>query len=199
MKEDLRTDHPHKETQAARGLTLGRFFVFVTVGTWLFAACDSNKDLLNTPAYEGPLRYIVNENTMMTDSGRALVKINSPKRLDYFDGDQEWPEGLNLEIYNDRGDLESTFSADHVTYDDEEELYCGTGNVVVRNFDNGDELNTEELFWDPVEHLFFTEKFVTITSDDELHTGEGLTADENFSTYTIHKPEGELSFDEDEF
>jgi len=184
--------------QAANGLHRGRLFVFV--GFWLlFVACDSNKDLLNNPAYDGPIRYIVNENTLMTDSGRALVKIRSLRRLDFQNGDQEWPQGLNLEIYNEDGSLESTFRADIVTYSRDDDLYRGEGNVIVRNFDNGDELNTEELFWDPSEGIFFTEKFVTITSDDELHTGEGLTADENFSTYTIHKPEGELSFDEDEF
>ncbi|MEM9324017.1 MAG: LPS export ABC transporter periplasmic protein LptC [Bacteroidota bacterium] len=181
------------------GQSFGRFFISIACTLLVFASCDSNKDLLNTPAYDGPIRYIVNESTLMTDSGRALVKRESVKRLDFENGDQEWPEGFSLEIYNKDGSLESTFRADKATYDNREDLFCGTGNVIVKNFDTSDELNTEELFYDPGEGIFFTEKFVTITSDDELHTGEGLTADENFTTYTIHKPEGELSFEEEEF
>jgi hypothetical protein len=62
--------------------------------------------------------------------------------------------------------------------------------------ETGDELNTEELYWYQKEELFKTDKFVTIRSESELHTGEGLEANQDFSYYTIIRPTGTLSIDE---
>ncbi len=177
------------------GISYGRFFMFWIVVT--LAACES-KDLKQTESYEGPIRLIVDENTMMTDSGRAVIRIKSPKRIDLKSGDQEWPEGLYLEIYRKDGvTKQSTFRSDQAEYSSEEDIYRGTGNVVVENFETKDELNTEELFWDPNKEIFYTEKFVTIVSDGEIHTGNGLTADQNFDSYTILEPSGTLTIEDD--
>ena len=52
-------------------------------------------------------------------------------------------------------------------------LYRAEGNVIVKSYEKKDELNTEELYWDQTNEKFYTDKFVTINSDDEVHTGEG--------------------------
>ena len=172
----------------------GRFFVlFIAI---YLSSCGGNTELLEEEKYDGPIRMIVDENTMMTDSGRTAMRIKSVRRLDFKNGDKEWPEGLKLETYTKSGRLKSTFSANVVTYKNIDNLYKGVGNVVVKNYQNQDELNTEELFWDPTEKTFYTKKFVTITSDGEVHTGEGLNADQSFENYTILKPSGTLTLDD---
>lgn len=105
---------------------------------------------------------------------------------------------MYLELLNKEGAVESTFKADYVYYTAEDNLYKGTGNVVVENMETGDELTTEELFWDPDEEKFYTERFVTIVSEDEVHTGDGLVASEDFETYKITKPSGTITLEENE-
>lgn len=178
------------------GHSPGRFFMPLLVALCV-AACEST-GIKQGDTYEGPIRILVDGNTMMSDSGKAMIRIKSPKRLDYKDGNQEWPQGMYLEFY--RGDgktLHSTFRSDVAEYNSEEDIYKGTGNVVVQNFQTDDELNTEELFWDPQEEIFYTEKFVTIVSDGEIHTGNGLTADQNFDSYTILDPKGTMTIEDD--
>jgi len=193
LKEDQQTNLIAKKDFAAIGFSYGRFFLLCLLV--VFAACES-KDLKQTEAYEGPIRLIVDENTMMTDSGRAVIRIQSARKITYKSGDEEWPEGLLLEIYRKDGKTkQSTFRSDEAEYNSEEDIYRGIGNVVVENFDTKDELNTEELFWDPNKEIFYTEKFVTIVSDGEIHTGNGLTADQNFESYTIHEPSGHLTIE----
>lgn len=180
---------------AAIGKPYGRFFMLCVV--FALAACET-KDLKQAEAYEGPIRVIVDENTMMTDSGRAVIRIRSAQKITFKSGDEEWPEGLNLEIYRKDGQTkQSTFRSDKAEYSSEEDIYRGIGNVVVENFESKDELNTEELFWDPNKEIFYTEKFVTIISEGEIHTGNGLTADQNFDSYTIHEPSGTLTIEDD--
>lgn len=177
------------------GFSYGRFFMLCAI--LALASCET-KDLKQAESYEGPIRVIMDENTMMTDSGRAVIRIKSAQKITYKSGDEEWPEGMQVEIYRRDGKtLHSTFRSDQGEYDGETEIYKGTGNVVVENFQTKDELNTEELFWDPNQEIFYTEKFVTIVSDGEIHTGNGLTADQNFETYTIHEPSGTLTIEDD--
>ncbi len=177
-------------------IACGRFFVLITACACLIACKNDSADLADQ-VYEGPIRFIVDENTLMTDSGKAVIKIQSTKRLDFKNGDQEWPEGLRLEMYTKAGNLKSTFTADRADYTKADHLYRGQGNVIVKNYQNNDEMNTEELFWDPKGKRFFTEKFVTILSDGEAHTGEGLNADETFESYTILKPSGTIIIEDE--
>ena len=171
----------------------GRFLVIL-----LLLGCGESQDLSEKPLYEGPIMELDSVNTLISDSAKVMLRKQAPHEEQFESGDVIWSEGLFLRYYDKDGSLSSTFKSDFAEYIKETDLYKGTGNVVVQNVTNGDELKTEELFWDPSEHQFYTERFVTITSDGELHTGEGLTANEDFTSYTILKPAGTITMNESE-
>lgn len=153
---------------------------------------------METEIYEGPTLDMNDVFTKMSDSGNVVLILKAPKQLDHENGDRFYPEGLNLEYFQKNQSPICTFQSNSATYSSAMDLWKGEGNVIVKNLENGDELNTEELFWSPQEKRFYTEKFVTIVSEGELHKGEGLTADQNFNSYRIHKPTGTISVDEKE-
>ena len=62
--------------------------------------------------------------------------------------------------------------------------------------DTNDVLNTEELLWYPNDEKFITDKFITIKTENELHKGEGLESNQDFSSYKIMKPMGSIQLDE---
>ena len=126
------------------------------------------------------------------------MHMKAPRQNDFESGDTEWPHGLFLESFDESGESKTTFQANYVFYNRAEDLYRAEGNVIVKSLENGDELNTEELFWKPSDEEFFTEKFVTIRSDDEIHTGEGLRANQDFTSYRILKPSGSFVLEESE-
>lgn len=159
----------------------------------LATSCQKESEKVMNEVYEGPLIAIDSVFTEMSDEGVIVVKLKAARQLDLANGDKEWPKGLYLEYLNMEGIITSTFVADYVYKDSKENVYRGEGNVVVQNRINGDELNTEELFWDPVDETFYTDRFVTIKSDDEVHTGEGLKANQDFSSYQILKPSGTIN------
>lgn len=174
-----------------------RFFVCGVVICCLLAlSCQKRKELLDQPVYEGPLVSMDSIYTKMSDSAKVTVILKAAQQYNYEGGDREWPKGLYLEYLDDDGEVVSTFRADYVYYTFKDNLYRSEGNVVVKSLDNEDELNTEELFWNPSDEEFYTDRFVTIQSDDEVHTGEGLRADQDFSSYKILKPQGTLLIEE---
>ncbi|WP_258102822.1 LPS export ABC transporter periplasmic protein LptC [Marinoscillum sp. MHG1-6] len=175
----------------------GRFFVF-TLWAAAFFACEQRTELIDQPVYDGPTITMDSVYTKMSDSAQIVMILTAPRQLDFENDDREWPKGMYLEYLDHDGNLESTFKADYVYYTAEDDIYKGTGNVVVKNMETGDELTTEELFWSPKEEKFYTDRFVTIVSDDEVHTGEGLVADEDFETYKITKPSGTINLEDDE-
>ena len=54
------------------------------------------------------------------------------------------------------------------------------------------------MFWSPAEEKFYTDNFVTIISEGEVHTGKGLSANQDFSSYKILEPAGTIQIEEDE-
>lgn len=125
------------------------------------------------------------------------MHIEAPKQSEFESGDIEWADGVFVEYFDKKGAITTLFTANHVIYTKAEQLYHATGNVIVRNYETGDELTTEELFWDEDKEEYYTEKFVTIKSDGEVHTGEGLNANQDFTSYQILKPSGTFTLEDD--
>ncbi|MBC6400962.1 MAG: LPS export ABC transporter periplasmic protein LptC [Ekhidna sp.] len=197
MKEDLKVNNLHKAQKylAVMDNFHDRFLVlylFISLNS-----CDQRKDLVDQPLYEGPVSSLDSVNTLVSDSGLFVMHVEAPKQQEFETGDIEWPEGVFVEYFDKQGNVTTLFSADYVYYTKKEELYHAKGDVVVRNNQTADELTTEELFWDEVKEEYYTEKFVTIKSDDEVHTGEGLKANRDFTSYQILKPSGTFTLEDD--
>ena len=148
--------------------------------------------------YEGPMVELEEVIFYYSDSAQVKVKGTTPHRLEYGDGNQEFPKGLYLEFYDDEGKIESTIRADIAYYNKEKNEWLGQENVVVENSETGQQLNTEELYWLPSEERIYTEKFVTIKREDEILHGRGLEASQDLSTYSITNPEGEFLLKEND-
>jgi len=142
--------------------------------------------------YTGPLREGTDIDLLYAEKDRIKVKMKAPKILEFKNGDQEFPEGIYLEFYDVNGKMYSTLKANHAYYFKKENRYRGRGKVEVKNLEKQQQLNTEELFWDPTTKKIYTDKFVTITLESEVIYGTGLDALQDLSSYIIKKPEGDF-------
>lgn len=99
-------------------------------------------------------------------------------------------KGLKVEFFEDStNDIESTLTALYARW------YEGKGNVLIRDSvvvvnSKGETLRTEELIWNQKVRKFYTEKFVRITTPDQVMYGDGLEANEDFTWYRIKNPKG---------
>ena len=175
----------------------GRFFILIGMSFLAVLSCESRKELLNQEVYDGPTTQMWDIETMMTDSGKLAMKLSAPLQLDFENGDRSYPEGLGLEYFGKNESAICSFQSNSAYFTQSTNLWKGEGNVQVKNLDTGDELTTEELYWSPDNESFYTDKFVTILSEGEVHTGEGLKANQDFSTYQILKPSGTINLNED--
>jgi LPS export ABC transporter protein LptC len=160
--------------------------------------CSCQQSELKEPVeYEGPLRVIEKVETYYSENETVKVKMIADVVHELKNGDREFPKGLYLEFFDETGALESTLRANHAFYFKEEKQWRGRGKVQVKNIAKNEQLNTEELFWEPDKQRIHTDKFVTIRQQEDVIYGQGLEANQDMSEYTILKPEGEFEVQED--
>ena len=138
--------------------------------------------------YEGPMVESENVQILVSDSAVIKIKIEGAHSLQHQNGDLEFPKGMQATIYNKLGEPITKLTALQAFKNSGENIYRAVGDVFVTNLKKKETLRTEELFWDPDEEIIYTEKFVTIKTEDDLIPGEGLIAPQDFSTFEIKKP-----------
>lgn len=147
---------------------------------------DLNDSLSVEVARDVRIRY--------TDSARIKAIIHTPIMQRYPSAKEpymEMNEGLKAEFYDVNGEINSRLSANYGKRYERQKLIELRNNVHVHN-KIGEELESEELFWDQEGKRIFTDKFVKITRKDELIYGEGFESNETFSKYKILKPKGRV-------
>ncbi|MEN8248939.1 MAG: LPS export ABC transporter periplasmic protein LptC [Bacteroidota bacterium] len=171
------------------------FFVLV----FITFSCDEqlSEDAEKT-LYSGPLRTINDAEIVHSDSGRLKAKIIAKQVLNFQNEDREAPDGLFITFFEKDGAKSATLEADYAYYTKEKKIWKAQGNVIIRNMKNEETLKTEELFWDPQTGDVSTEKFVKIETPEEIITGTGLDAKQDFSSWSLKHPEGIFVIEDEE-
>ena len=81
---------------------------------------------------------------------------------------------------------------------EKKELVLAKQNVVVKNLETEEVLETESLFWDQKRKKIFTSNFVKITSPEKIIFGDSMTANEDFTHREIFGIRATIEVDEDE-
>lgn len=173
------------------------FPILLILSVSLFS-CEKPEELTEIQEYTGPLREAENIELYYTELTKVKTKVEAAKVWEYKNADREFPEGIYLEFYDEEGKTKSTLKANKAYYTKKENLWRGVGDVVVKNMESGQQLNTEELFWQPDKEKIYTEKFVTIREGDQVLYGTGLEAKQDFSSWFIRNVEGEFYLNEEE-
>jgi LPS export ABC transporter protein LptC len=155
-------------------------------------SCKERKGELPIRYYAGPLISSSQLSTTYLDSGNVRMVMEAPLQMEFADGNQEFPKGFSVRIYQANNELKSTLKADFVHYDKVQDLYTATGNVQLEDLKKKESLKTEKLHWSKTEGRVFNNEFVEISTPTQILKGKGLTAKQDFSTYTILEPEGTI-------
>lgn len=110
-----------------------------------------------------------------------------------FEGEKpymELPDGFLMIFFDSLMNETSRISAKYAIQYEEDQLIDARNDVVVENIENNEKLNTEQLIWDQKNEIIYTEKFVKITSEEEVLFGDGFESDDRFTSWVIKNPRG---------
>lgn len=125
--------------------------------------------------------------TTYTDSGRMQLVLTAPLMESYDKTDpaySEFKSGLNVFFYDGKKEPVASVTAKFAKYTDSKNLWELQDSVVAVN-ENGEKLETELLFWDQKKSLIYTDRFVKITTEDQIIQGYGLESDPRLSKRKI--------------
>jgi len=173
------------------GLLKWTFFLSLCINMF-FISCSEKRIDSDIRVYAGPILRSENMNTAYLDSGKTKLRIEAPVRIEYLNGNQEYEKGILVTFYKSDTLKQSYLKADFVHYNKQQDLYTAIGHVVLEDVIKHEKLNTEKLHWSRTEGRVFNNEFVEITTPTQILKGKGLTAKQDFSSYTILEPEGQI-------
>jgi len=161
----------------------------------LFFSCVKDKEIVEKVIpYNGPMMIAENIETIYSDSAYTKLKLEAPVQYVLQNNNREFPQGIYVEFFDKGADPKAILTANYAIFYKDQNLYKVSGKVIVDNKREGKKLSTEELFWSPVTSKIYTDKFVIIQTPSETILGDyGLDAKQDFSSYSIHGPHGNLS------
>lgn len=174
----------------------------VFIITMLFACKNDLKEIVAMDFSSDTIPDVSAKNIDFTfsDSAKVQVRLTGPV-MHAYEGEDSYmvfPEGFKVEFYDSVMNVTSTITGMYGVHYREKRYMEARKNVVVTNYETGEQLNTEELIWDQVKEIIYSNKFVKITSEDGVIFGDGLEAEQDFSKRRIINPSGEIEVNEDE-
>jgi len=160
--------------------------------TVLFVACEGPKTTKKVKPYNGPIEEINDVKLLYSEAAMLKVRLTTPKQFRYVNDNRTYPKPVNIVFYGPTGEEVTTLRSDSGRYDKAKDIYVVMGNVVVINKQKQEKLLTPELTWNPATKKVYTDKRVTVLSQQtgEKLYGLGLDANQDFSQYSIRKPTG---------
>lgn len=168
----------------------------------LFFSCANKIDKIKEFSGGEKLYDIEAENYEMIHSDSTIVrfKLTTPKLI-HFDKVEnpfiEFPEGVNIERYNDKMEQIASITSNYARYYEQEDRWEAKNNVVAVN-PQGDTLKTEQLIWEQEKGKIYSEQFVKIIRKDQVITGVGFESDQDLSNWKIKNPKGPLYIEVEE-
>ena len=133
-----------------------------------------------------------------TDSAILKATIQAPLLIRYPEKKEpytEMPKGLFATFYDELGQEDSRLSAAYGISYETRKLIKLTDSVRVVN-KKGEELKSEELYWDQKAKKIYTNTFVRIVRNGETLRGDGFESNETFTKYRILRPAGPVTVQE---
>jgi LPS export ABC transporter protein LptC len=124
----------------------------------------------------------------MSQGGRMKAKLTSPRMLRYQDTlpRMEFPDGLHVDFYDTSLQVENQVDSRYARYLEMQNKVLLKDSVRVYNRMKGT-LFCQELWWDQASQRFDTDKPVRIIRPGMVINGVGLTAPQDFKTFTIFR------------
>jgi len=143
-----------------------------------------------------------NIEVIFSDSAKVKVQVQAPEFRQYSEAEKpylEFPKGLEVFFYDDSLQIESKLRADYTIYYTEDKLWHATGNVQAVKLSNGDQLNTEELFWDEEKELIYSNTFTRIQNEDGTFYGKnGFESHQNLNNWQLKGSSGTVNVRDEE-
>ena len=162
----------------------------------MLTACENDlKDVekISSRKVSIPIDKSTGVTIIYSDSAVVKAKLITPELLNYKTEKpyMEMNKGITVYFYDENQQEINKVTADYAIRREHEKMVELKRNVVVTNI-KGQTFTSEELFWDENQRRFYSNRLVTISSEDDVLYGNSFWANEDFSYYEINRGTGQI-------
>jgi len=178
----------------------GQFYMLLLSIWAIFSlfGCDTptieETDFLTAEELNADVETTYDVELIYSDSAIINVIVRSPKMLTSTtrgDNKQIFPEGVDVDFFDASGRVSSELTCKKATRFEQDKSILMQDSVVWRSR-SGEILDTEELVWDESDQKLRSDRFVKITTLQDVIHGYGFEADQGFTKWQIKRPQGEM-------
>ncbi len=159
-------------------------------------SCSNNyQEVQDLAKKKVPIDTATQVESFLSQNGFVKAKLTAPVMTTLTVSDTpktEFPQSLHVDFFDDSTKIQSRLFSKYGLYYNNKHLVLLRDSVIVFNT-AGDTLRTEKLWWDQDKQLIYTDVAVHIREPDESIDGTGMTADQNFTHWTINNAKGPIS------
>lgn len=181
-----------------------KLFISLHIVFIMLSACENDIERINFLQSDEQYPDLIGEEIELiySDSSKVKVKMTAPELKQFNNLEKpysEFPQGLLVILYDDDLNIESQISANYAKYYTEEKLWHATGDVVAKNLKTGEELDTEELFWNEEEKRIYSDSYTRIVNENGTFYGQnGFRSNQSLTDYTLIGSKGVVKIPEEE-
>ncbi len=154
----------------------------VCVIACLAVACHSpHKGLPYENPETAPVQAVYNSVSAFPDSGRVQMDEK---------GTQVFPTGVHSIFLNEFGQANVDLVSDSAINIQDDKMMKFYGNVIVKDYRNGDTLYTEALYWNQQTRKIYSDVHVRKVSAGLNLEGDGFDSDEEMNDVQLRRPRG---------
>lgn len=175
------------------------------LGVFLFfGSCENDMQEIRelTAKQDSAIFSAQNVEVTYSSKGRPNGLMKAPLLVRYMQEKDksytEFPEGIKMFFYNEKGVTTSTLRSNYAIYYEDEERWVAKYDVEVVN-ENGEMLNTEYLVWSRKEEKITSDQFVKLTTNDGVIYGDdGFESNQTFTSWEVINGRGVIDVETDE-
>ena len=165
----------------------------------LLVGCESNLKEVQKINFSqfAPAGEAEDFNLKYTDSGRITSILESKKMLDYANVEfpyTEFPKGVLVTMYDNKGKRTFIRSNYAITFKGTDIIDLQNQVVISNEF--GQQMETDQLYYDQKNEWFFTEKKFKFTDPKGVSYGEGIDFSKDFKLVNSQRINGEIDQNE---
>jgi LPS export ABC transporter protein LptC len=172
------------------------FKAVVITGCFFIYSCSNNyQEVQDLAKKKMPVDKATQVESYLSQDGIVKARLTAPVMIRSTLSDTpttEFPNSLHVDFYDSTQKIQSKLFAKYGLYYDNKRLVFLRDSVIIFNI-TGDTLRCEQLWWDQDRELIYTDVPVHIRKPDESIDGTGLTADQNFTHWTIKNAKGPIN------
>jgi len=195
----------NEKTLMRFGTTIGKMVVSFSFVIFLFSSvlvsCSEAKEhtakAIN-PEDSVSMMTSYGVNTLISDSGVIKYRIVAERwEVNTVKHPTRWEfmKGIFFEQFDEQFHVQAYIQADTAWYYDQQRLWKLRGRVSIRN-SNGLVYKSEELYWDGIQHEFYSNVFSQVITPERTLQGTCFRSDEGMNHYSVSNSKGSFVADD---